>query len=168
MPQEGELGYYNPNTGSSAAPATTAPTASVKSDNLSNMMVNASGNPEYIYANLTRKQYEDYLKRFQQYENQLIDLAMTDKLLNKQLDRNNANATKNLEQANINAANATRKYGLGDLRTDQQKRNLEMNNALALASTNNNTRQAINDLQVGLMTGVSSGSRNLINSVGGV
>ncbi|MCS0183871.1 hypothetical protein NDJ06_00905 [Vibrio alginolyticus] len=164
MPQEGGLGYYNPNTGSSSVPA---PSARDKSDNLSNMMVNTTGNPEYIYANLTRKQYEDYLKRFQQYENQLIGLAMTDKLLNNQLERNTETASKNLEQANINAANATKKYGLGDLRTNQQKRNLEMNNALALASTNKNTRQAIGDLQVGLMTGVSSGSRDLINSVGG-
>ncbi|CAI2302047.1 hypothetical protein ACEV8G_13680 [Vibrio parahaemolyticus] len=166
MPQEGGLGYYNPNTGTAALQTPVARTSEINV--AKNMTVSAGGDPEYIYANLTRKQYEDYLNRFQNYENQLIDFAMSDKLLNNQLERNAENATKNLEQANINAANATKKYGLGDLRTNQQKRNLEMNNALALASTNNNTRQAIGDLQVGLMTGVSSGSKNLINSVGGI
>lgn len=60
MPQEGGLGYYNPNTGTAALQTPVARTS--ESNVAKNMTVSAGGDPEYIYANLTRKQYEDLSK----------------------------------------------------------------------------------------------------------
>ncbi|HHP0484951.1 TPA: hypothetical protein ACRZ4F_001608 [Vibrio harveyi] len=117
---------------------------------------------------LTRQQYEDYINRFRGTENRIVDLAMGDELLDKQLERNQSIASKNLNQAEQSAANAQAKFGLNDRRTMQQKRNLEMNNALSLATANNDTRSAIKDLKLGLMSGASKGRRDSINKIGGL
>ncbi len=53
------------------------------------------------------------------------------------------------------------------MRTQQTKTNLANESALSLASANNNSRQAIGDLQLSLMTG-GSGVKQSINKIGGI
>ncbi len=118
-------------------------------------------------AALTRAQYEDYRKRFLQTEKDLVGLAMNDELFNKQIARNEENAAMNFRQADQRQASVGEKYGLGDRRTDQQKTNLANANALSLASANNNSRQAIGDLQLSLMTG-GADTKQQINKLGGI
>ncbi len=135
---------------------------------LADYHVNPNASYQSVLEQLTRQQYDDYIARFQGNEDRIVDLAMGDELVNKQLDRNQGIADKNLKQADQAAIDAQAKFGLSDRRTVQQKRNLEMNNALSLASMNNNTRSAVKDLQIGLMTGASQGRKEGINKIGGL
>lgn len=130
--------------------------------------VNPNASYQDTIEQLTRQQYQDYIDRFRDTEDRVVDLAMGDELLDKQLERNQGIAEKNLNQAEATAANAQAKFGLSDRRTMQQKRNLKMNNALSLATANNDTRSAIQDLKIGLMSGASSGRRDSINKIGGL
>lgn len=117
-------------------------------------------------AALTRAQYDDYVKRFQPMEKQLVGLAMGDELYNKQISRNETTAARNFRQADQQQASSSAKFGLGDMRTQQTKTNLANENALSLASANNNSRQAIGDLQLSLMTG-GTNAKQQINKLGG-
>ncbi|KFA99609.1 hypothetical protein HW45_02675 [Vibrio sp. ER1A] len=118
-------------------------------------------------AALTKQQYSDWLNRFAPTEDRLMELATSNELFDAQKERNETNAALNLRQAETSAANSGAKYGLGDRRTDQQKNNLELTNALSLASMNNEGRQAIGDLQRQIISGASSGAKQKINEVGG-
>ena len=117
-------------------------------------------------AALTRAQYDDYVNRFQPTEKDLVGLAMTDDLYKKQIARNESSAARNFNQADQQQANSSARYGLGDMRTQQSKTNLANENALSLASSNNNSRQAIGDLQLSLMTG-GADAKQQIQKVGG-
>lgn len=127
-----------------------------------------AGNDSYAntMAAITRNQYQDYLLRFQPVEDQLIGLAKGNALYDAQIKRNSETASQNYQQAEQQAANASARYGLGDRRTEQQKTNLANTNKLSLASMNNESREAIGDLQRSLMTG-GAASKQRINSLGG-
>ncbi|KMV30338.1 hypothetical protein AB733_11680 [Photobacterium swingsii] len=118
-----------------------------------------------MMAQLTRQQYADYLKRFQPTENSLIKNATTNDLYDLQVARNNEITSGNYNRTNQQQAAAQEKYGLTDRRTDQQKRNLDTTRGLALASMNNESRQAIGDLQRNIMTGAAGGTRQHINKL---
>ncbi|MFV8383432.1 hypothetical protein ACNO5E_04920 [Vibrio parahaemolyticus] len=156
------LSNYEPNSIQSTldTPVTEEPTKE-------RLKVKYNGKYDDTMAAITRQQWEDYITRFQPVEDELIELATSGELLDNQLERNENIAAKNLTQANQQAVAATAKYGLSDRRTSQQKNNLEMNNALSLASMNNNSREAVAELQRGIMTGASSGSKSMINQVRG-
>lgn len=117
-------------------------------------------------ASITRQQYNDWLKRFAPTEEKLIQLATSGELYDAQQERNENAAESNLTRAENQAANTGAKYGLSDRRTDQQKNNLEINNALSLASMNNEGRQAIGDLQNGIVSGVSNSQGQKMNKLG--
>ncbi|HDM8198743.1 TPA: hypothetical protein P0E36_004927 [Vibrio harveyi] len=159
---------YNNYGGVSVKPPVNPQPPAEESSVSSNHVSVSGGDNAYsdTMAALTRAQYEDYKKRFQPIEKDLVGLAMSDKLYKKQIARNEANAAMNFRQADQRQASASEKYGLSDRRTDQQKTNLANANALSLASANNNSRQAIGDLQLSLMTGGSS-AKQQINKLGG-
>ncbi len=117
-------------------------------------------------AAITRQQYNDWLTRFAPTEEKLIDLATSGELYAAQENRNQSLAQSNLSRAENQAASTGAKFGLGDLRTDQQKNNLKINNALSLASMNNEGRQALGDLQTSLISGVSNSKGQQINKLG--
>lgn len=117
-------------------------------------------------AAITRQQYNDWLTRFAPTEEKLIDLATSGELYAAQENRNQSLAQSNLSRAENQAASTGAKFGLGDLRTDQQKNNLKINNALSLASMNNEGRQALGDLQNSLISGVSNSKGQQINKLG--
>ncbi|MCE7567528.1 hypothetical protein LZS85_15500 [Aliivibrio fischeri] len=128
--------------------------------------VNPNGNYADTMAELTRSQHADYKNRFRPIEDRLIGLATGNELYDRQLARNTLNSNLNYNQANAQAEQASSMYGLGDLRSAQQKNNLALTNALGLASMNNESRSAIGDLQRDIITGQSSGARQAVNKVG--
>ncbi|WP_274882448.1 hypothetical protein [Vibrio harveyi] len=116
-------------------------------------------------AAITRAEYEDFLKRFAPTEEKLIDLATSGELYKLQQSRNEDLASSNLERAQADAANSGAKYGLGDRRSDSQKNNLELTNALSLASMNNEGRQALGSLQRNLIAGASTSASQAKNKI---
>ena len=118
-------------------------------------------------ASITRAQYQDWLDRFAPTEEKLIELATGDQLYTELENRNQETATGNLQRAQSQAATSLEKYGLGDKRTDAQKNNLELTNALSLASMNNEGRQAVGNLQRKIIAGTSSNATQSINNLGG-
>lgn len=138
---------------------------------MANYYVNYTGGSDSYnntMAALTRAQYADYLERFQPIENDLIGLATSDELYEKQVERNQQNAALNFAQADAAQASSMEKYGLGDQRTEQQKKNLGLTRALGLASMNNESRAAIGDLQRSIVTGQAAASKQQINQMGGL
>lgn len=119
-------------------------------------------------AAITRQQYNDWLNRFAPTEDKLVELATSGELYTAQEGRNQSLAQSNLSRAENQAASTGARFGLGDLRTDQQKNNLKINNALSLASMNNEGRQALGDLQNRLISGVSNSKGQQINKLGEV
>ncbi len=130
-----------------------------------NRYVDPSQGYSNTMAAITRQQYQDYLDRYADTEKKLVGMAMGDQLYDKQLARNQSIADSNFTRADDAAANSQSKYGLGDRRTDQQKRNLDLKRGLSLASMNNESREAIGDLRRDIMTGTSSRSRQNVNNL---
>ncbi|AYO17104.1 hypothetical protein D0812_22200 [Vibrio owensii] len=116
---------------------------------------------------ITRAQYQDWLERFAPTEEKLIELATGDQLYTELENRNQETAEGNLQRAQSQAASSLEKYGLSDSRTDSQKNNLELTNALSLASMNNEGRQAVGNLQRNIIAGTSSSATQSINDLGG-
>lgn len=133
-----------------------------------NRVVYKEGDKGYsdTMAAITRQQYNDWLERFAPTEEKLVELATSGELYDAQDKRNQGLAKSNLARAENQAATTGAKYGLGDLRTDQQKNNLKINNALSLASMNNEGRQAIGSLQNRIISGVSNSKGQEINKLG--
>jgi len=117
-------------------------------------------------AAITRQQYNDWLKRFAPTEEKLIELATSGELYEQQQKRNEDMAASNLARAQNQAASTGARYGLADRRTNQQKNNLEINNALSLASMNNEGRQALGDLTNSIISGVSGSTGQKMNKLG--
>ncbi|MGF1835125.1 hypothetical protein [Photobacterium sanguinicancri] len=116
-------------------------------------------------AQLTRNQYQDYLKRYKPVEDDLIRNATSNDLYDLQVARNSEISEANFTRVNEQQAAAQQKYGLADRRTEQQKRNLDLSRGLSLASMNNESRQAIGDLQRKIMTGAAGDTRQHVNKL---
>lgn len=126
---------------------------------------NTDGGYSDTMAALTRNQYQDYLQRYKPVEDDLIRNATSNDLYDLQTSRNTEIAEANFNRANQQQAAAQEKYGLADRRTEQQKRNLDLTRGLSLASMNNESRQAIGDLQRNIMTGAAGGTRQRVNKL---
>lgn len=140
-------------------------TSALGADNRVNYQAGDKGYSNTMAA-ITRQQYNDWLKRFAPTEEKLVKLATSGGLYDQQQSRNQTLANSNLARAENQASTTRAKYGLGDLRTDQQKTNLKINNGLSLASMNNEGRQAIGDLQNRIISGVSNSKGQKINKLG--
>lgn len=166
MARQGESRYREMRQSQAPAPAPVVDQPAVLSAD--NHVTYQGGDKGYsnTMAAITRQQYNDWLTRFAPTEEKLIDLATSGELYAAQENRNQSLAQSNLNRAENQAASTGAKFGLGDLRTDQQKNNLKLNNALSLASMNNEGRQALGDLQNSLISGVSNSKGQQINKLG--
>lgn len=164
--QEGESRYQDWQQSQASTPTPVVEQPSVLDGD--NHVTYQGGDKGYsnTMAAITRQQYNDWLTRFAPTEEKLIDLATSGELYEAQENRNQSLAQSNLNRAENQAASTGAKFGLGDLRTDQQKNNLKLNNALSLASMNNEGRQALGDLQNSLISGVSNSKGQQINELG--
>ncbi|AGG58101.1 hypothetical protein VPAG_00065 [Vibrio phage douglas 12A4] len=107
-----------------------------------------------IMAEITRQQYDDYINRFLPVENQLIDLATSDELLNDQLERNIETVDQQYATAGKSGEMQAGRMGLDNSKTQQQTTNTGLSKSLSLASAQNETRAGIDALQKSIITGV--------------
>lgn len=117
-------------------------------------------------AMITRQQYDDYMKRFWPSEQRLLDLATSDELLTNQLGRNVENVNRAFQTAEQTEAMKGQRFGLADTTTQQQQTNTGLDKALTLASAQNETRQAVGDIQRGIITGAVSNPRKELSDIG--
>jgi hypothetical protein len=111
------------------------------------------------YAQIIRSQYDDYVNRFQPYEERMMDLAQSRELLDEQLSRITANINSSYANPQFSAGALTsQRYGVqqsADERAFSTKQR-SMDKALATANAKNNTRLANADMQQNMITGGSS------------
>ena len=111
------------------------------------------------YAQIIRSQYNDYVNRFQPYEERMMDLAQSRELLDEQLSRITANINSSYANPQFSAGALTsQRYGVqqsADERAFSTKQR-SMDKALAIAHAKNNTRLANADMQQNMITGGSS------------
>lgn len=118
------------------------------------------------YASIIGDQYDDYLERFQPYEQRLVDLAQSRELLDQQLSRISVSNAASFSNPQMSAGNLQMsRYGVQQSEQQQAKstRQNSMRQALSLADAKNNTRLANQDQRMGLITG-ASGSRSNFNN----
>ncbi|MBM7070868.1 hypothetical protein JQC92_02280 [Shewanella sp. 202IG2-18] len=108
---------------------------------------------QHAMADLTREQWEDYKNRFLPVQNELLELSQNDQLLTEQLARNETNIENSFNSAEQNESIRMGRYGLSNLDTQQSKNNNQLLKSLTTASVNNETRQAVDDLQNKIITG---------------
>lgn len=120
----------------------------------------ATGDPDDIYASITRQQYLDYKKNYGEFEDGLIDDAQNDTSLIDQARKDAASASGTSE--GIASRNASR-YGasLTPAQLQQQTRQLDM--ASTLGST-----QAVNDSRIAQREANTNKMADLINIGQGV
>lgn len=118
-------------------------------------------------ATITRQQYDDYLKRFWPHEQRLLDLASSDELLTNQLGRNVENVGQAFKTAEQTEAMKGQRFGLADTTTQQQKTGTGLEQALTLASAQNETRQAVGDIKRGIITGSVTNPKKELADIGG-
>lgn len=116
---------------------------------------------------ITRQQYDDYQRRFLPYEQRLLSLASSDELLQNQLGRNVETVGQAFRTAEQSEAMQNQRFGLSDSSTGQQKRNTGLEQALTLASAQNETRQAVGDIKSGILTGAITNPKKALEDIGG-
>ena len=114
-----------------------------------------SSNTSYqgAMADLTREQWNDFRTRYLPVQDELLSLATNDNLLNEQLARNKQNLSNSFDLAETNENRRLGRYGLTADNTKQDKNNNNLLKSLTLASVNNETRSAVDDLQNKIITG---------------
>jgi hypothetical protein len=112
-------------------------------------------------ANLTREQWNDFKNRYLPVQDELLSLATNDNLLNEQLTRNKQNLNNSFDLAETNENRRLGRYGLTADNTKQDKNNNNLLKSLTLASVNNETRSAVDDLQNKIITGQGGAPQSL-------
>ncbi|NRA62490.1 MAG: hypothetical protein HRU25_16630 [Psychrobium sp.] len=112
-------------------------------------------------AQLTRDQWADFQQRYLPVQNELLALATNDNLLNEQMSRNESNINNSFAVAKQNENNRLSRYGQSPSNTAQSSRNTSLLKNLTTASVNNETRQAVDDLQNKIITGQGGALRTL-------
>lgn len=116
-------------------------------------------------AELTRNQWEDFQTRYIPVQDNLLDLANSNQLLTEQLGRNKTNVDNSFALAESNEAMRMGRYGLPTENSATSKNNTGLLKSLTTASTNNETREAVDDLQTKIVTG-QGGSPSSLADIG--
>ena len=124
----------------------------------------ASNNKEFASetrAYLNREIYNDYKRRFEPHEQQLLDAVTGKELLNERLSAIRINERNAFASSQGNANRSMGRYGLTS--SDGVKRSSDLNTSLArastLASSENSTRQHIHDRDMTIIAGGNSQRR---------
>ena len=128
---------------------------------LSDMSLSATQSYSDNMADITRQQWEDYKERFLPVQRDLLSLATSDQLLNEQLDRNQTNLARSFNSSEKDEQIRMNRYGLSPDNSKQDSNNNQLLKNLTLASVNNETRQAVDDLQNKIITGQGGAPKTL-------
>lgn len=116
-------------------------------------------NPDKVFADLLREDYDDYIKNFREFEKRLLGSTDDTTLI----DRSRENAAKQSEiAAGVQARNLERYGGAGlsQAQLQQQRRAAQRGGALSLANTVNNARvqqRAMNQAMLQELIGIGQG-----------
>lgn len=112
------------------------------------------------FADITRKQYDDWMQRYYPKLQGLMELSTSGQLMNNQLARADATQQQALATATVGAANQQARYGA----TQQigADNSLGLKTALVTAGAKNGIRDAETDRQMSILTGGSTGLRELL------
>ncbi|MBN3198176.1 hypothetical protein H5A20_05555 [Pectobacterium brasiliense] len=114
------------------------------------------------FADVTRKQYADWQQRYFPKLQSLMDLSTSGQLMNNQLARADSTQQQALNTATIGTANQQARYGAVQ-QANQGDNSLGLKSALATAGAKNGIRDAETDRQMNILTGGSTGLRELLN-----
>ncbi|MFJ5338110.1 hypothetical protein ACIPSD_03250 [Pectobacterium sp. CHL-2024] len=114
------------------------------------------------FADVTRKQYADWQQRYFPKLQSLMDLSTSGQLMNSQLARADSTQQQALNTATIGTANQQARYGAVQ-QANQGDNSLGLKSALATAGAKNGIRDAETDRQMNILTGGSTGLRELLN-----
>ncbi|WP_409308668.1 hypothetical protein [Pectobacterium sp. B1J-3] len=114
------------------------------------------------FADVTRKQYADWQQRYYPKLQSLMELSTSGQLMNNQLARADATQQQALNTATVGSANQQARYGATQ-QTNQSDNGLGLKSALATAGAKNGIRDAETDRQMSILTGGSTGLRELLN-----
>ncbi len=136
-------------------------------DNIGLPYVDPSDN-EYAtktQANLSRAQWDDYVKRFEPYEAQLASMVGNEQTLSDSLNAANASATSSFESAKQGFGMNLAKYGTSQDATEKAAtdRSFNLNKSATQAGLRNSVRTQAYDRDIELMTGAGntiSGMKN--------
>ena len=123
----------------------------------------ASSSYADVQADLTREQWERYKTTFLPEQEKLINLSNSSTLLNEQLGRNTENINQSFDQSQTNESMRMSRYGLSSKNSAQNTTNNNLLKNLTSASVNNETRQAIGELQDKIITGQGTSVQSLAN-----
>ncbi|GGI85816.1 hypothetical protein GCM10007978_24350 [Shewanella hanedai] len=118
-------------------------------------------NYQNTLADLTRQQWSDYSTRYLPIQDSLLAMASNDTLLTEQLDRNKVNLDNSFSLAKQNESMRLGRYGLDADNSSQSETNNSLLKGLTMASINNETRSAVDDLQQKIVTGQGGAPKSL-------
>ncbi|MEC4724252.1 hypothetical protein HWQ46_01655 [Shewanella sp. D64] len=118
-------------------------------------------NYQNTLADLTRQQWSDYSTRYLPMQNSLLAMASNDTLLTEQLDRNKTNLDNSFSLAKQNESMRLGRYGLDADNSTQSETNNSLLKGLTMASINNETRSAVDELQQKIVTGQGGAPKSL-------
>ena len=121
---------------------------------------NPSGYQDTL-ADLTRDQWNDFKSRYLPVQNDFLALAGNDQLLNEQLGRNEQNIDNSFASAKQGESMRLGRYGLSTNDSSQKSNNTGLLKNLSMASVNNETRGAVDDLQTKIITGQGGAPQSL-------
>ncbi|PXW43460.1 hypothetical protein DFO54_111146 [Erwinia sp. AG740] len=113
------------------------------------------------FADITRKQYDDWMQRYYPKLQGLMELSTSGQLMNNQLARADATQQQALNTATVGAANQQARYGATQ-QNNGADNSLGLKAALATAGAKNGIRDAETDRQMSILTGGSTGLRELL------
>ncbi|MCW2484849.1 hypothetical protein J5069_02950 [Candidatus Symbiopectobacterium sp. NZEC127] len=113
------------------------------------------------FADITRKQYADWMDRYYPKLQNLMALSTSGQLMNNQLARADSVQQQALNTATVGAANQQARYGATQ-QINQEDNSQGLKSALATAGAKNGIREAETDRQMSILTGGSTGLRELL------
>jgi len=125
-----------------------------------------SNSYENSMADLTREQWEGFKTRYLPVQDDLLGLAGSDQLLTEQLNRNQGNIDNSFRLSKMNESMRLGRYGLAVEDSTQSNNNNSLLKGLTTASVNNETRNAVDDLQNKVITGQGGAPKSLAD-IGG-
>ena len=108
------------------------------------------------YAELTRQNYDDWLKRFYPSQKRLLEESQNGVLLNEQLSRVDSVAKQSMAGANLADANRMARYAVAP----GQDTNRQANMALSVAKAKNSLREHERDRSLKALSGGTTGLRD--------
>lgn len=124
---------------------------------------------ELTYRDLYLAQWEDYQERFLPYQELLLDTVASQEMLDQQLSRITAVGARSTELSRDFQQKNLARYGMTQTagQTDSFEDNLAMNEAMSVATAQNQARDAAYDRYNAAMTGAGLRPQVVDGSTGG-